>query len=69
MDMVSLEKICLEQVTTISEACERWDKNKKTVRMLCLSGALVARQAGSTWLISTDSLVRRWGNGKVIHQG
>lgn len=54
-----LEAICLDQVITIGEAVTILTVSKKRVRDLCVSGKLIARQAGSTWLISKTSVEDR----------
>ena len=61
MNLSEIERACLEQVTTINEACAKYKKNYKTIYNLCASGSLISRRAGATWLISVTSLEKRWG--------
>ena len=57
--MRELDLLQLEQVVTIAEAVKLLAVSKKRVRDLCLSGKLIARQAGSTWLILKSSIEER----------
>jgi len=51
--------VCLNEIITIAEAVKILAVSKKRVRDLCMSGKLIARQAGTTWLISKSSVENR----------
>ena len=59
MNLSDVEKICLEQVLTISEAVKSLGVTRKRVHDLCVSGKLIARQSGTIWLISKTSVDKR----------
>ena len=46
---------------TIREAAERWHVSESAVQMAIDRGKLDARQSGSIWLVTTESLIRYWG--------
>lgn len=48
-------------VMTVSEAAVRFNRHTNTVRRVIMLGQLDCRLSGSTFLITTDSLVRLWG--------
>lgn len=60
------EQWLLFEVVTVPEACDLWGKPRQTV-ILAIDTArgrdrdLVYRKAGGVWLITTRSLIRRWG--------
>ena len=59
MNLVQIELTCLGQVVTNVEAAKILGVSKKRIRDLCLSGKLIARQAGTIWLISKTSVESR----------
>lgn len=56
----------LLSVVTVSEAARMYEKNVRSVRRAIESRhkPLEARQSGRDWLITVDSLRRRWGAPK-----
>ncbi len=55
----------LESVVTLPEACYHWCKNRKTLEMAIAKDRLHYRQAGRIYLITVESLTRRWGAPKI----
>ena len=51
-------------VMTVPEAAHRFEVHPNTVREAMIAGKLDFRKAGGIWLITTDSLIRYWGNPK-----
>ncbi len=54
----------LYTVSTILEIARVWHKNPVTVRRAIDSkrNPLEARKSGGVWLVSVESVKRRWGN-------
>jgi excisionase family DNA binding protein len=66
MNLMDVEKICLEQTITTQEASKILGVSRKRVNDLCNKGKLIARQAGAAWLISRLSVEQRKAqNGKL----
>jgi hypothetical protein len=53
----------LYKVVTISEAARCWKRNYRTIKSACFSSRkpLVWRQSGAVYLITVESLKRRYG--------
>lgn len=51
----------LHQVVTISEAARLWGYHPDTLRNAIDTGRVNARKSAGTWLISTASLMVRYG--------
>lgn len=60
--------IVLDSVLTVKEVAEGWKKDKKNVMMAIYQERLAARQVanGATWLVSRASVVKLWGEQKVV---
>jgi hypothetical protein len=54
---------CLERIYTVLEAAHCWGKNPASVKRGIGIGKkpLIARKIGNTYVISLESLERRWG--------
>lgn len=56
----------LADLLTINEAAALWGRSRDTIYRNIQSGRLTARQSGSIWLISKDSLVEFYGHSPLI---
>lgn len=52
------------QVVTVPEAAHMWQRHPLTIRRAldAQRRRLVGRKSGGVWLITVDSLLRRWGD-------
>jgi len=67
VQLADIERTCLEQVITNVEAAKILAVSKKRIRDLCVSGKLIARQAGTIWLISKTSVEQRMAESGKLH--
>jgi hypothetical protein len=51
----------LYTVVTVGEAVRRWQRHHLTIRRAIDDRRLAARQSGTIWLISVESLIALWG--------
>lgn len=51
----------IESVVTLAEACQRWSKARSHIMTEINLGRIAGRQSGKVWLVSYESLYRRWG--------
>lgn len=58
----------LHQVLTIPEIAQGWYLHPDTVRKALVTrrNPLVARKSGRVWLVSYESVVKRWGEPRNL---
>lgn len=56
----------LAELLTINEAAALWLKSRDTIYGHIMRGNLTARQSGTIWLISKDSLIELYGHSPLI---
>lgn len=58
----------LGDLLTINEAAALWFKERSTIEYHIQRGNLAARQSGSIWLISKNSLIAYYGHSPLIQR-
>jgi excisionase family DNA binding protein len=56
----------LAELVTVSEASALWGRSRDTIYGHIARGNLAARQSGTIWLISKDSLIELYGHSPLI---